>query len=265
MFRRKLIPVWVGVALLSGMFLMGQDGWPPCIDLDTDGYGNPASDSCAFSSVDCKDFDPQVNPGAREGPEGDPTCSDTVDNDCDGTTDLDDIGCALVRSQLIVDQIEPTYFGQPTNQVDVKRGICELYYGEPFRDYFADVTLSNRPFPTEPGEGTTLYLARYEIIYIPVTQGAPSLESIVVPMTLEIPYCPPGDDPCSVTTFIAEFVPVRQKEVMNQFLQQNPTITQLTYNIDYTFFGDNYFEEEVSGDGFSFFYAANYDNCWVGE
>ena len=29
MFRRKLIPVWLGIVLLSGMFLMGQETWPP--------------------------------------------------------------------------------------------------------------------------------------------------------------------------------------------------------------------------------------------
>lgn len=29
MFRRRLIPVWIGIILLSGMFLMGQEGWGP--------------------------------------------------------------------------------------------------------------------------------------------------------------------------------------------------------------------------------------------
>ena len=29
MFRRNVIPVWLGIILLSGMFLMGQDTWPP--------------------------------------------------------------------------------------------------------------------------------------------------------------------------------------------------------------------------------------------
>jgi len=28
-----------------------------------------------------------------EGPEGDPTCSDGLDNDCDGATDGADTGC----------------------------------------------------------------------------------------------------------------------------------------------------------------------------
>ena len=29
MFGRNLVLVWIGIFLLSGMFLMGQDGWPP--------------------------------------------------------------------------------------------------------------------------------------------------------------------------------------------------------------------------------------------
>lgn len=28
MFRRTLVPVWIGIIFLSGMFLMGQDTWP---------------------------------------------------------------------------------------------------------------------------------------------------------------------------------------------------------------------------------------------
>jgi hypothetical protein len=56
-------------------------------DADGDGYS-----SCGG---DCNDADPAVNPGASEGPEGDPTCSDTIDNDCDGLTDTaQDPGCA---------------------------------------------------------------------------------------------------------------------------------------------------------------------------
>jgi len=29
MFKRRLVPVWIGIILLSGMFLMGQETWPP--------------------------------------------------------------------------------------------------------------------------------------------------------------------------------------------------------------------------------------------
>jgi hypothetical protein len=43
--------------------------------------------------ADCDDGDPFVNPGATEGPIGDPTCSDLKDNDCDGSFDAVDTGC----------------------------------------------------------------------------------------------------------------------------------------------------------------------------
>jgi len=64
-----------------------------CIDGDGDGYGEPASPACTYPQLDCDDTDPAVNPGATEGPVGDATCSDTLDNDCDGLTDSADTGC----------------------------------------------------------------------------------------------------------------------------------------------------------------------------
>jgi len=64
-----------------------------CIDEDGDGYGNPSTPLCDYPGDDCDDTNPDVNPGAAEGPDGDPTCSDTLDNDCDGDADLNDIGC----------------------------------------------------------------------------------------------------------------------------------------------------------------------------
>ena len=96
MLRRNLFLVWLGIVLLSGMFLLGQQPWPPeqeCIDKDVDGYGNPAAPWCTFSQLDCDDSNPDVNPGTTEGPYGDPTCSDELDNDCDDDTDVDDSGC----------------------------------------------------------------------------------------------------------------------------------------------------------------------------
>ena len=95
MFRRNLVPVWIGIILLSGMFLMGQDTWAPqeCIDNDGDGYGNPASESCPNSGWDCNENNPEINPGVIEGPYGDPLCNDGGDNDCDGFSDSFDSGC----------------------------------------------------------------------------------------------------------------------------------------------------------------------------
>ena len=53
------------------------------LDEDGDTY---VSDACPGGD-DCLDSNPNVNPGATEGPPGDSTCSDLLDNDCDGLID----------------------------------------------------------------------------------------------------------------------------------------------------------------------------------
>ena len=68
--------------------------WNPCLDGDGDGYGDPASPLCPHPGWDCDDLNPSVHTGAVEGPGGDPTCGDGLDNDCDGAADLEDPGCA---------------------------------------------------------------------------------------------------------------------------------------------------------------------------
>jgi hypothetical protein len=63
-----------------------------CSGVPLDGDGdNYVSDACGGN--DCDDGNAAVNPGATEGPSGDPTCSDTADNDCDGNTDAADPDC----------------------------------------------------------------------------------------------------------------------------------------------------------------------------
>ena len=64
-----------------------------CVDDDQDGYGDPASAACEFSELDCDDSNADVNPGETEGPPGDATCSDSLDNDCNGQTDAEDTQC----------------------------------------------------------------------------------------------------------------------------------------------------------------------------
>jgi formylglycine-generating enzyme required for sulfatase activity len=109
MFRTRLIPVWVGILCLSGMFLMGQDTWgpTPCTDLDGDGYGNPASTSCANPELDCDDTNAAVNPGVTEESLGDPICQDGMDNDCDGLVDGADTGCLQCSLPVDCDDDNP--------------------------------------------------------------------------------------------------------------------------------------------------------------
>ena len=56
-----------------------------CPDADGDGY-------TTFDD-DCDDSDPNINPGMTEGPYGDPTCMDRIDNDCNGRADSEDGNC----------------------------------------------------------------------------------------------------------------------------------------------------------------------------
>jgi hypothetical protein len=74
-------------------------------DSDSDTYiSSTLSDTCTGSGCvpvgckmtpgdDCNDNDPLVNPGAKEGPYGNATCSDGKDNDCDGLKDASDPDC----------------------------------------------------------------------------------------------------------------------------------------------------------------------------
>ncbi len=92
----------------GGPSACGWSGASSCVDSDGDGYGDPADPECTHPELDCNDGNPNIFPtnpnnncdcaepipeGTTEGPEGDPTCGDGIDNDCDGSTDGDDSGC----------------------------------------------------------------------------------------------------------------------------------------------------------------------------
>ncbi|MCP3980041.1 MAG: hypothetical protein GY716_12115 [bacterium] len=62
-------------------------------DADDDGYGDAAAALPVVPGQDCADDEPSANPGQIEGPIGDATCGDGLDNDCDANLDGDDPGC----------------------------------------------------------------------------------------------------------------------------------------------------------------------------
>jgi hypothetical protein len=64
-----------------------------CRGTPLDADGDRAVDA-RCGGLDCDDRDPQVHPGVFEGPVGLPTCSDGIDNDCDGLSDEADPGCS---------------------------------------------------------------------------------------------------------------------------------------------------------------------------
>ncbi len=70
---------------------------PTCADADADGYAvctgtctPPPNTQCG----DCNDTNASVNPGATEGPFGSATCSDSIDNNCNGFADGAEPACA---------------------------------------------------------------------------------------------------------------------------------------------------------------------------
>ncbi len=72
-----------------------------CNGIDDDcNSGVPANeadgdeDGVRLCGNDCDDTDPNVNPLQSEG--GNVACGDSIDNDCDGHTDLGDVGCAVL-------------------------------------------------------------------------------------------------------------------------------------------------------------------------
>jgi hypothetical protein len=100
MFSRRTLLPWTGIILLSALFLMGQQTWPPdvypiyCQDDDLDGYGVHPAILCPYLIyLDCDDTNPDVNPGAFEICNGiDDNCDLIVDNadaDRDGYIDDD--------------------------------------------------------------------------------------------------------------------------------------------------------------------------------
>ncbi|HUU03386.1 MAG TPA: hypothetical protein VM425_18270 [Myxococcota bacterium] len=58
------------------------------LDGDADGYV-----AAACGGSDCDDGTSSAHPGLFEGPDGDASCSDSLDNDCDGKTDAADTYC----------------------------------------------------------------------------------------------------------------------------------------------------------------------------
>ena len=180
-------------------------------------------------------------------------------------------GAADSGSILQVEEVIPTYFEEATNQVDVVQSDCAAPGDdpdpEPYTDHYAEIAMTNRPLNNaEEQTASWIYLSRYDIYYTAVTQGSPALSSsnaIPIAESIGLEPCQPGGA-CTEESFLTELVPVREKAVLYQYLQENPGVFQLQYNVHYVIYGVNDFGERVSADGFTNFYASNYDNCGGG-
>ena len=117
------------------IFLAG----PNCTDNDGDGYGDPAGPACIHPQLDCDDTNQDVNPGVIEGPFGDSTCSDSVDNDCDGSTDGSDPSCVDRQDWYVNGGVQGPGTGLP---------------GDPFKTIQAALDVSNTGDRIEVADGT---------------------------------------------------------------------------------------------------------------
>ena len=163
---RGTMAVLIGIAVLCGMFLAGQESWPPptqpCEDVDGDGFGSPAAEACPYGALDCDD-DPSddpaacatcscgdllcnpcarcVHPGVIEGWMGIPVngaCQDGVDNDCDGYVDGEEPGCLPCATASDCDDGNPC-----TNQTCVLSR-CHFTYNEADCDDGRSCTVNDR-------------------------------------------------------------------------------------------------------------------------
>ncbi len=120
------------------------DGTVPEDEDDDDG------DGWMICKGDCDDSSPAAHPFAIEGPESDPTCSDGLDNDCDGSVDGADYGCTPthVMSTLPDTGIEQCYIGSYPEISCPDPG--EPYYGQDAQ------YVTNRMSFTDHGDGTVI-------------------------------------------------------------------------------------------------------------
>jgi len=184
-------------------------------------------------------------------------CGDVL-GEVPGGSDSDKSG-----SILSVELINGSYDEDATNQVDIvlTSGGCDDGSTEFYSDHYATVTISNRALPNQTIQTASwVYIREYDIEYIPVTIGAPAVVSRnLIPVTdsVGIAPCSPTATECTGVTYTVEMVNVGQKAV----IAAGYTGSQFTYNIRYVFRGVNDFGFVLQTEGYSNFYAANYDYC----
>jgi hypothetical protein len=91
-----------------------------CIDLDGDGYGTDGPAGVCLGA-DCDDNSEFARPGLAEGPTGDPTCSDGLDNDCSGDFDAGDPACQSTENIVLYRSvgINPANLNTPNYTVEI--------------------------------------------------------------------------------------------------------------------------------------------------
>jgi hypothetical protein len=174
-------------------------------------------------------------------------------------------------SILNVESMSGFYNDGVTNQVDVLMDNCTTGgEGEPepeyFSDHFGQVEVTNRPLPnTLQQTASPAYIRAYTITYQPIvtpSASPPALDPYVEIPLLDsrgIPPCLPGPTCAAIEYTQLKFVDVAKKlEYLNK--GGNPSLVA-SYNVRYTFYGENIFGEEFTFGGGTNCTFANYDYC----
>ena len=166
-------------------------------------------------------------------------------------------------SIVSVELITGEYDEETGNQVDISRNVggCDDGSTEFYSDHYGKVTITNRALPNSLVQtASTVYMREYDIEYIPVSYNAPAVPSRnLIPLTesVGITPCAAASTTCEGVTYRVEYVSIGQKDV----IAAGYIGEQFTYNIHYIFRGVNDFGFTVSAEGYSTFYAADYDFC----
>jgi hypothetical protein len=107
----------------------------------------------ACGGNDCDDDDDEVNPNGVEGPEGSPSCADTLDNDCDGATDGEDLDCggdAPFGDPDLVDELSDT--GANDRHPSLTDDLREIYFSSDRAGGAGatDIWMASRDDPGDP-------------------------------------------------------------------------------------------------------------------
>lgn len=176
-------------------------------------------------------------------------------------------------SILKVESVSGLYLGKLTNQVDTTKGICDgseeddIEY-EDFSDHFGQVEVTNRPLPnTDEQTASPVYIRSYTVSFVPIDHAGvtpPPLEPYrAIPLidTRGIQPCPPNSTSCAPTKYAPlKFVDIAKKQ---EYLTRGGAVIDkpASYNIRYTFKGENIFGEEFTFGGGTNFTIFNYDYC----
>lgn len=116
---RTIFDASTGMVLAAGnLGLLAKNS--RCTDADNDGY-SPAGGVCG--PEDCNDANAQINPGMRE------NCLDTIDNNCDGDTDMTDAYCIANCSDVDGDGFLPACGGGIAPNIDCRPKDASVYPG----------------------------------------------------------------------------------------------------------------------------------------